>query len=262
MARGNDSGLVEKWRPNCGGAVYDRTGMACEGAVPWLSLHQAISRDTKGGAWANRGLVIRCWKARLGGRDVPMPFASVFRTQTRSNFAGANVELSPPPGLKELKPGDFVEAEVELVVVPMAADDYYGPNDNLRAALSKGGNTWRPIYREAIGNNLKLQPIRGRILHDYPIVVEVDEDQIAEFDVTGGIGYVPFTFVGLDNYRGYELLRDTDGRMARIDQSVHGNDYWQTDYDPVTRKWAITFNISLDSPNDQRRKVRFLFTKK
>jgi hypothetical protein len=260
MARGNESGVAEAWQPRYQGEGYDRTGIRCDGAAPWLSCYQSLSRDTKGGAWANRGIVVRAWRARLGGRDVARPFASVFRTPGRG-FRSTNIELSPPPHLTELKPGDFVDAEVELVITPMAADDYYGPNENLRAALKRGGDTWRSVHREAVGNNLELKALRGTILHRYPIVVEVDKGQDADFEVIGGIGYVPITFVGLDGYRGYGLDQLTDGRLSRVDQSVHGNDYWQTGHNPVTNRWRITYNVCLDSPADEPDMIRFLFYK-
>jgi hypothetical protein len=28
-----------------------------------------------------------------------------------------------------------------------------------------------------------------------------------------------------------------------VNQSIHGNDFWQTDYDADTRRWSHTFNI-------------------
>ena len=260
MARGNAQGLVEEWTPKLGGKRYHRTGIPCEGDAPWFSLHETVSKDTKGGAWANRGLVVRSWKARLGGRDVPTPFASVYGTVVGAKSAG--LELSPPPGVKELLPGDFVEAEVELVVMPMKADDYYGPNAGLRAALTAGGNTWKPIHREAAGNHLTLAAQKGVVRDRYPVVVQVDDEQRAELTVTGGIGYVPVTFTGLADCRGYELSRWADGRWVAVDQSAHGNDFWQTDHDPVTDTWRITYNVSLDTPDDERRTVRFAFGRK
>jgi len=260
MARGSAKGLIEEWTPKLGGKAYSRRGIPCPGAAPWFSLHETVSKDTKGGAWANRGLVIRSWKARLGGKDVPTPFASVYGTAIGAK--SASLELSPPPGIKELLPGDFVEAEVELVVMPMAADDYYGPNENLGAALQAGGNTWRPIHREAVGNRLRLEATRGMVRSRYPILIKVDKDQEAEFEVTGGIGYVPIAFAGLTDHRGYELRRRIDGQWRPVDQSVHGNDFWQTDHDPVMDTWRVTYNVSLDTPNDERRAVRFAFGRK
>ena len=50
---------------------------------------------------------------------------------------------------------------------------------------------------------------------------------------------LPLTFEGLDSYRGYELT--VNGKP--LNQAIHGNDFWQTDYDPATRKWSQTFNL-------------------
>lgn len=249
LAYGNAAGLAKEWSVEKGGRRYHRIGIPCTGDAPWFSLHRSISAATQGGAWANRGLIIRSWKARLGGQNVPTPFASSYGTEDK--VASANIELSPPPGLTTLKPGDFVEAEVELVVLPMSAEDYYGPNEPLRSALAAGGNTWRPLYREAVANSLRVNVERGRLLHHYPIVVRVDRRQSAEIAVGGGAGYVPVTFSGLRNYRGYGLWRMDGGVKTRVDQSVLGNDYWQSDYDPATRSWRRTYNVPLDRPGDR-----------
>jgi hypothetical protein len=260
MARGNETGMIEEWAPKRGGRAYDRTGIPCPGSAPWFSLHEAIPGEhgrPAEGAWANRGLVVRSWKARLGGKEVP-PFASVFGT-AEGSFGSANLELSAPPDLQELQAGDFVEAEVELVVVPMQAEDYYGPNEGLRAALRSGGNTWKPILREAAGHALHVEATRGRVLHAYPLAVAVDAQQAAEFTVTGGVGYVPITLRGLTRPGGYELLEWRDGKWTRVDQSVHGRDFWQTDVEADGATWSQTYNLPLDTPDDRPlpRRLRF-----
>ncbi len=260
MAIGNLNGLVEEWSPDKGGSKYHRAGIACEGDVVWFSLHEGFDHRNSGGAWANRGIVIRSWKARLGGKDIQSPSASVYGTidQVLSN----NVEISPPAGLKELLPGDFVDARIELVVLPVAAEDYYGPNENLVRSLNREQNTWKPVYRQAVGNNLGLNVISGRLLQSYPIKVEVAKAQIAELDIKGGVGYVPITFSGLDEFREYELLQVVNDKQIKIDQSVYGNDYWQSDYDGVSKKWRITYNILLDTKDDVPQARRFMFRKR
>ncbi len=258
LARGHDGGLVEEWEPPRGGRRYSRTGIPCEGRDPWFSLHGALSGDKKGGAWADRALVVRKWLARLGGRDNPTPFAAVFGTE--NGIPSASIELVPPPGLTALEPGDFVEAEVELVIFPTAAEDYYGPNTALARALQNGGDTWRMAHREAAGNALKVEAAQGRIVRaTAPIEVAVDEQGQAEVAVTGGLGYVPLTFSGLKGYSGKELWRDDgDGRAARrVDQSVHGRDFWQAGFNPSSRTWSLTFNVPLDTPDDRPHTVQF-----
>ncbi|MFA6134123.1 MAG: hypothetical protein WC869_08935 [Phycisphaerae bacterium] len=258
IARGNESGLIDEWQPRKAEWEYENKGIECSGAVPWFSLHESVRPAKALGAWANRGLVIRSWKARLGGRDVPAPFASIFGTFD-SYVPSAALELSPPPDVTELLPGDYVDCEVEVVIIPQASDDYYGPNENLRAALAEGANTWKPVFREAVGNDLQVRASAGKVLHNYPVVVDVDEKQSAAIDIAGGVGYVPITFVGLTDYRGYQLSQTLDGKTSKVDQAVLGNDFWQAGYDAASKRWGITYNVNLDSPRDKRRNVQLIF---
>ena len=249
LARGNAAGLIEEWTPVRGGLKYSRPAIACTGEVPWFSLHQAVSGDTKGGAWANR--------ARLGGQDQPTPTAAVFGTD--NGVPSASVELVPPAGLTELKPGDFVEGQVEFVVIPMSSDDYYGSNEALRQALREGGNTSRMAHREAAGNHLKVEATRGHVTRAVaPVEIAADGSGQAEVQITGGLGYVPITFTGLKSYRGFALWRDDgDGHGPRlVDQSVHGHDFWQAAFDPTAHTWSLTYNLPLDPPGGRPRTVR------
>ena len=123
--------------------------------------------------------------------------------------------------------------------MPRLAKDYYGPNKALLAALSKDQNTWKMIYRHAIGDRVSVSPKVGNIQHRYPDIRVRTVNDSAEFTLSGGIGYIPITFGNLTSPKGYSLL--VDGK--KVDQSVHGNDFWQTDYDPVSGKWSQTYNI-------------------
>jgi hypothetical protein len=55
------------------------------------------------------------------------------------------------------------------------------------------------------------------------------------------------TFRGLEDYRGLRLYRVVEGEIRAVDQSVNGDDFWQTDYDAVSGTWSMTYNIKLDS---------------
>ncbi len=115
-------------------------------------------------------------------------------------------------------------------------------------------------HREAAGNAVTVEAIRGRVVRaTIPIEVAVNGQGGAEVAITGGLGYVPLTFSGLDRYRGTELRRDDgDGGGARpVDQSVHGRDFWQSTYNPDSKTWSITYNVPLDTPDDRPRTVRF-----
>ena len=244
MARGNADGLLEEWPVERGGKRYSRRDIPCEGAAPWFSLRGGIRGEPwKEGAWADRGLVVRSWKARLAGRDLATPCAAVYGTE--NGVASANIELTPPSDLEQLDPGDFVEAELEVLIVPQSADDYYGPNEPLRADLKQHAGTWGVIHRLARDNDLRVEVQRGSPVRRLPVIVAADKDQRAEFTVRGGAGYVPIAITGLAAPRGHRLICDG----IPLDQHVHGNDYWQSTYDTATKSYSLTYNVSLD-PTD------------
>jgi len=258
VARGDENGLIEEWDAPQGGLRYHRVGMECPGEAPWFSLHEGVGKDPKGGAWANRGLVVRSWKARIDGREEP-PTAACYGTE--NGPPSCNVELTPPSGVTGLRPGDFVEAWVELLVLPQSADDYYGPNEFSKQDLQKNANTWKPVFRQAAGNALEVTAIEGILRRPYPPCVEVGPAHSAEIAIAGGVGYIPLIFTGLDDYRGWELCRKQRDEWVAVDQSAFGNDFWQVDREE-TGGYAITFNVSLDARDGADGVQRFLLRKK
>ena len=243
MAYGDIGGMREEWPVVAGGLRYHRQGIPLTGNAPWVSLHDAIHIKPGDGAWAARGMVVRRWKARLGGKAVMTPHLASYGTQNGPH--SANAELAPPPGLSELRPGDFVEADIELVILPVAAGDYYGPDEALRQALTKDANTWRMVWREARGNDLRVRALSGRLLRRTPVVVRSSNGSTAAAEITGGLGHVPVTFTGLRNPDGFSLYRQIGSERQVIDQSVQGHDWYQTDYDPTARAYALTFTLPL-----------------
>lgn len=238
MALGDETGLLKEWDTQWGGNTYRTPPTECRGRIPWASLHQAVPRENrKPGAWANRGIVIRSWKARLGGKDVAPWMAE--HGITIGPHDSSTLDIVPPPGVIRLEPGDFVEATIAHLVIPQFAKDYYGPNEPLRAALKQDENSWRMIHREASGNDLVVKMETGTLERLQPDVrIRTDQDA-ARLNLSGGLGFIPITFTGLSSHRGYSL--EIDGKA--LDQRVHGNDFWQTDYDPSTRRWSHTYNI-------------------
>lgn len=250
LARGNETGMIEEWdAPRNGPPRYHRKAIPCLGRLPWFSLHQAVSKDTTGSAWANRGLVIRSWKARLGGKECP-PFAA--SCGTSNGPPSCNIELAPPPGLTALKAGDFVQATVELVILPQFAKDYYGPNENLKKHLQTNGNTWKPVLRQAALGSLAVTVSKGTLIESCPVRIKVNPSQVAEFTATGGVGYSPITFTGLRDYNGWKLYRWANGAWSAIDQSVFGNDFWQINA-TANDEFAITFNVAFDTNSAMQR---------
>lgn len=180
----------------------------------------------------------------LGGRSA-RPHASFFCTEWGKGNHRTVAELAPPPDVEQLQPGDFVEAEVELVVFPSRASDYYGPDAVFREALQRDADTWRLVQREAAGNALKPQLVRGTLQRSYPLIVAVvPHEQMAELSLDPGLGHIPVRFTGLTHPRDHELR--VNGQLEN---------HWQTDWDPVTHTWQITANVA--ASEGQRLQLQF-----
>ena len=259
MALGNEKGLTREWETRWGAGVYKTSRMPCTGRIPWVSLHRAVSRDSsKSGAWANRGIVIRRWDARVGGVPV-RPWVAEYGVRARGRDTSL-VDVLLPPEVKRLDRGDYIEATIEHSVVPQYARDYYGPNRHLRTQLEKHENTWRMIYREAVGNDLEITVTHGRLERLRPTRLRAGAGNRAQFTITGGVGYVPITIGGLSDYRNPVLeMRESHGPWRQVDQSVYGKDFWQADYATTTQTWDIIYTVPLDTPGDARksRELRF-----
>jgi hypothetical protein len=250
MAVGDVTGLAREWDTQWGGDIYRTQPLECTGTVPWVSLHEAVRRPgADRGAWANRGIVIREWRARLGGKDA-RPWVAE-RGAVVGGKATSTLDIVPPPDVSRLEVGDFVEATIEHLVLPQAAADYYGPNEPLRAALATMHDSWRLVHREAVGNARRVEVLKGRLERLHPDVRVAAEDGRVEFTITGGLGYVPITITGLPTHRGGGFTIDG----TPCDQAVHGNDFWQTDFDPETGTWTQTVTVPLPESADHT--IRF-----
>ena len=222
-----------------GGEIYRTEPLKFDGEMPWVSLEEGRPREgvELTGAWANRGIIVREWKARLGGKAAGPHFAE--RGVTQRGTSSSTIDLVPPANVTRLEPGDFVEAVIEYIVMPQKAEDYYGPNAAFKAALEKDGGSWKMIYREVMENDRGAEVKVGKLLRVFPDVRVACDGEKASYQLTGGLAYLPVTFTNLSQHGGYVLKMD--GKV--VDQAVHGKDFWQTDYDAVTKTWSRTYNL-------------------
>ena len=250
FAFGDENGLIEEWDTQWGGSAYRKAGLHADGTTPWISLHESVIRyPDEWGAWANRGLVVRKWNAVIDG-DTCKPYFSEYGSVV-GGVPTSLAEINPPPGVKRLQPGDFIEAEIVHLIIPQKAVSYYGTNDLLSQFLQKHEDTWRPVYREATANNPEIVTSKGTLLHDFPVVIKVSDQNQAEIEITGGLGYVPVTFTGLTSHTDFDLRINKNGENIFLaDQENHGKDYWQTDYDALDSTWEITYSVPLDPASE------------
>ncbi len=133
-----------------------------------------------------------------------------------------------------------------MIILPRIADDYYGPNEALRKHLEQHPRSWETVYREAVGNDLKVKVEGGVVENNFPLIISTDADTVS-VDIEGGVGHAPIQFKNLKSARGYTLYQIANGEKIPFDQSTEfGNDFWQTDYDAESNSYKRTYNIPLD----------------
>ncbi|MHC4370477.1 MAG: hypothetical protein ACYSW8_22935 [Planctomycetota bacterium] len=243
IAYGNEAGLIaQKDAPNTLEAnhlVLDHVTLA--GSAPyWVAYPGAthIKGDKPNGY---RALIIRRYEVVVGDQIYTHPILSA--PVYKANPTNLDIELLPP--VSRFGRGDRIELDLELITLPRNEEDYYGPNEAFRKHLTENPSSWKTTYREAKGNDLKLHVSGGKALSTYPVVIQVEKPEVA-VKISGGVGAVPIRFTGLTSSTGVRLYRIVNGERVPFDQSVHGNDYWQTDYDPTTKTFSMTFNVPFD----------------
>jgi len=250
IAYGNRDGLIDEHNitENLQNNNALKGHIALTGKGPWwVAFPGSFLNQKKDWGTGSRALIIRSYKAVFGGKTYINPVLSfpVQHVDEAKKLAGLNLEMVVPKGVSQFLPGDTIEMDLEWITVPRVAADYYGPNEAFRTHLQQAPKSWKTVYREAIGNDLKVSVTGGKLQHSYPIIVAASKPEV-KVTIRGGVGCVPIRFERLSSASGYALYQLQDGRRIPLDQSVHGNDFWQTDYDAESHTFKMSFNLVLD----------------
>ena len=253
IAYGNAKGLIKKKTVPGGlkeGYVFvGETTLSGQG--PWWIAFPGGRSAAMSGGTGYKALIIRKFDAVVNGKRQTAPTFRAIQYKTENSKPNLDIELLAAPGKPGFKKGDFVDMELELITLPNSADDYYGPNEAFTKHLQANPASWKTAFREAQQNDLQVNVTGGKLIHSYPILIETTAPEVV-VDIQGGVGAVPISFSGLASAKGYTLYQVIDGKRQKFDQSVHGNDFWQTDYDPQTKTYKLTFNVPLDSVPQSR----------
>ena len=247
IAYGNIDGLIkEQDVPDTlkeGQLFLDKVELTGSGPywVAFLGASETATRRAKPNGY--RALIVRQYQAVVGGKTYTNPTISA--PVHKANPTNLDIELLPPAGVSQFSKGDRIELDLELITLPREADDYYGPNESFRKHLADNPNSWKTTYREATRNDLKVNVSGGRALQNYPLVVKVEKPEVT-VTINGGVGAVPIRFEGVESRVRYRLYQVVNGERVAFDQSVHDNDFWQTDYDAATNLYKMTYNLPLD----------------
>ncbi len=260
-AAGNADGvLFDEAVPDHGTTGYagntDR-GIPLEGASPWVMLYDnQRDWDSLPEHYADVGFVIRSFQADIGGTVLTTPHVNLQRTfnQQMSQVA---VELglphedgspwcgAPCGGQTRFVPaGSTVSATVEYLVPPADKDRYYGLADWLLALPAGSYRTPEMMRTAAVENALEVTVSVGTLASVYPVEVAATSASLAaDLTLSGGVGFVPITFTGLNRHDGWRLETESGNGWVPVNQATRGNDFWQAVHDPDAGTWSLTFNV-------------------
>ncbi|WP_281614771.1 hypothetical protein [Flammeovirga sp. SubArs3] len=244
---GNEYGIlldIENERDKTG---YSIKNIDAPGAAPWASMHNAENpMPDKYGTWANRGLVLREWKSIIDGELVKPQFSTFVHYSSKIKKNVTLIELNFPHDIRALNQGDVIDAVIELCILPNEPDSYYGDNENFKEFMKEAANTWKPMFREAYQNTQKLNIKKGKLVRRTPLMIDAEDDEVV-VDISNGVGYVPVTISNISNYKKFRAIITKNGDFINLkDQEKFGNDYWQTDYNPESKTWEVTYSIPMD----------------
>jgi hypothetical protein len=258
-AYGDSTGvLLDATVPNHGTTGYasdaDR-GIEMTGEHPWVFMYD--SNRTGGNLpehVADVGFVIRDYTAVINGTTIVNPHININRTNN-GGWSQMAFELGLPfdPNHTIIEAGSTIDAIVEYLVIPNDISLYYGPSTDIAGVDVNFFGTTDIIELLASENTVDISPFVGSLDQMQPtIITGVTAEIAAHFEMIGGFGYTPVTIQGLFRADGWQLQSLNNGVWEEVDQSVHGNDYWQTRFDESTGTYALTFSVNIDGPTEFR----------
>ena len=246
-AYGDAEGVTEKdlsTAVNAGqGTVKNATGEHF-----WYALYDSTNADENGDVM----MIVREFNAELNGVTYDQPGYVFFGTYD-NGIPQMSCELTLPEAVGDtVRKGSVVELVVEYVVVPADSHTYYGTSEYLLANRENMGSV-DALYYQVTGAALNVTADVGQIVSSYPVYIQGEDGEIAaSFTLEGGLGYVPITVGGLSTYQNWQLQYREGDEWKPVDQSVNGNDYWQTYYDATSCSYEITYNVNHTGKTEYR----------
>ena len=258
VATGNRDGLLLEAQVPLGlkpqELFIDRLPLSGKGPW-WVAFPGAKHVNNRDWGTGYRALVIRSYAATINGKTYDRPTISMPVNRSGKSAVDVDLLLVPPREVTAFRPGDGIDLEVEWITLPRVADDYYGPNEAFRKHLTENPSSWKTTFREAAGNDVQVSVRGGVVLSRYPVVIQAKKP-VVDVCLTGGVGAVPVRFEGLASLQPAALYEVAGDKEILFDQAVHGNDFWQADYDEGAGTYSLTYNLPLDEKPASKWRLR------
>ena len=240
-----------------GYASDEDRGIPLSGESPWVMLYD---NQRTGGTlpeqFANVGFVVRDFEANIGGQKLTVPHLNLRRTyNAEMSQIGLEIGLpheagspwcgEPCEGKTRFVPENSeVRMTLEYLVPPADKSRYYGSSDYLLAFPAEDYNTPLMMQMLAAENALSVRATVGKVRSEQPVEIDTVLGAVAaDLTIDGGLGHTPLVFHGLERHEGWTLEVLEGETWVVVDQSVHGNDFTQVDFDEEEGTWSIVFAV-------------------
>lgn len=214
-------------------------------------LWGAFLDPPKNQSMCTKVMAVHQFRGLINGKEYNAPTLSI--RSTNINGDSCIYELNPPKEAGDtIRAGSEIECTVGYILLPVAKQEYYGDSAVMKSLPDEIFNTWEMAYLFATQSSTKVEASVGRVVRNYPAAVAAQGESgvVAQFTVSGGIGYVPISIKNLPSAGNWKLQKKIGDQWADIDQSIHGDDYWQCYYDVITNTYELTFNVEHTGRND------------
>lgn len=242
IAWGNLDGLLNEATPAAAkwGTVMEPVSLS--GEQPWVSLH-ANAPEPKARGRGVRGIVIRDYRAELGGKVYDAPWLASARTMSR-----LNAELVVSPEIKELKAGDTIVFTVELDIFPLSVDVYFGEDAALKQRLEATPDSWELTAYEAQHQHVR---INGKA-QAFPATYEWTAEKQQTFTVSSHSRMDTVCVTGLPNPGTWTIEEIIDGGSVPLGERFVEEAQPQVTFAPETQTWTAVLSLVFPNGSTER----------
>ena len=244
--RGDETGLLASYICDPGGNVYKGSPIPFEDQ--WLAVDDIFSIAGPIAAKSRRGIL--SLSSTLNGNSFPLYLHTYGRSYGTNTIL---FDVSSDSVSRSYSAGNVVKGELEFILPPKAATNYWGSDTEFSTRLnSYGTNAWQAVADEFKYNTrLSVTMHQGTLLRNYPVEIQASTasgDVLADFTVnSGGIGHVPVILKGV--YGALQAQRYLNGAWVALESvEISQNNYYQG-YRDVTGAMDCVFNFTRPSTN-------------
>jgi hypothetical protein len=239
---GSLDGLVSEATPAAAEWGTVMAPVELSGEQPWVSLY-ANDPEPKRQGRAVRGVVIRGYRADLGGKEYTAPWLGAARTMTR-----LNAELVLPPEIKQLKAGDTIEFTVEMDILPFSVDAYFGADAALKQRLEATPDSWQLTAYEAQHQQVRINDQ----VQVFPATYALTVGKQQTFTVSSHSKMDTVCVTGLPNPETWTLEELFEGKPLSLGDRFSVEAKPQITYVPETETWTAVLSLVFPEGSKER----------